>query len=598
MANNEFADQTLTPGALEQLMSTLLLARRGDLTVRMAARGEGVTQDVVEGINGILEMHQRVNAELKRLHDAVQRGDLQERATLQDCEGDWDEPLQHANAIVTLFSRHCSELRRVLKAVTTGDFKRTMATGESTTHRAGDLLKTAEEINGLITHLDMVVNELTHVVAGVGLDGRLNGQAQITNASGSWGLLVGSLNAMTASLSEQVLDLTQTAREYARGNLEARASVVSRGDMQNLKEALNQTGERAQDLCGELVRVSQEWIQDGRTGGQVRLGEAAGDMRRAVDATNDMLKLFTEESQRVGTAALQLATGESVAAAFDGEVRGIFAETRRNLAEAARNAERVRGIITGLTTNQFPEIETGGGAADMALFQLGVRVKREWFGASRSGLLEARREAEDLREFATLALARTAATARAIVGALHVVQDGDRLQMVANLGGEVDPNDVPPVKLGEGLVGRTAQSGEPLALRNLDEHAVRIRTSLIEVIPRAVLLFPIQYESDTVAVIELGFIDDSLDSAQELMGYLAPDIADGVLEAMQRGGVRTGADSDERSRLLGEDLAIASARIERLTRELQTRDRTIRDLQQELDLLRDDATQGEATRAM
>ncbi|MDD9939732.1 MAG: GAF domain-containing protein [Myxococcales bacterium] len=581
---DEFAEQRLAPAALEKLMSTLALAKRGDFSVRMPATGHGVTREVADDLNSLLEMQERVVAELKRLHEAVARGDLHDRATLQDCDGGWNDQLREANAIVALFSRHCAELRRVAKALVGGDFKRGMSMGEDSIHRGAELLKTAEEVNGLIRHLDTVVNEMTSVVAGVGLDGKLNGQVKIPDAMGSWGLLVGSLNAMTASLSEQVLDLTDTAREFSRGNLEARASVVSRGDMHDLKQALNRTGERVHDLCVELSRVSTELGQDGRLGGQVRLGDAAGDMRRAIEATNEMLATFSRELQALCDGAAYLAEPGEEALAFEGDAHGAFSEARANMLAAVAKADRIRGILDGLASNEFPEIETGAGALDMAMFRVGVRLKREWFGASRSALLETRRVAEDLAGFADMALARTAAATGAATAALHVVQDGDRVRMIANLGGPESPDERDPVKLGQGLVGKAAKTGEATILRGLDEHNVRLTTGVVEIVPRALLLFPISGQDGTLAVIELGFVDTSVDSARDLLEYLTQDLADGIREVMQGPAVR--GNGDARIRELGEDLAIATARVEQLTRELQQRDRSLREVEQVLETLR------------
>lgn len=593
---SDFADQTLSQAALEELMSTLSLARRGNLSVRMQAKAEGVTRAVADDLNGILETQQSVNGELARVTEALAQGDLKARASVQGCDGEWDVPVQQLNAVAAQYARHCAELRRVVKSVVAGDFTRHMAVGDGSNHRGGDAQRTAEDVNGLITYLNLVVNELMQVVAAVGLDGSFSSKVQVADASGSWGLLVGSLNAMTASLSEQVHDLTETAHALHRGNLEARASVVSRGDMHALKQALNHTGERVRDLCTELVRVGDDWVEKGQVGGQVRLGEAVGDLRRAIDATNGMLEMTTHQVEQLASLSRQLAEGAAVDQSPDPEARGIFAQAQTHLLQATAQAQRIQTAIDGLATNRFPTIEGGQSEADMSLFRLGVRLKREWFGAARSGLLDARRVAESLQEFCTLSLARTAAAAGAELGALYAVEDGV-VQMVVSLGAATDPEQLPSFKVGEGLVGRVASSGEALLLTEVSESNMRARTGLLEITPAAVLLYPVTYDANPVAVLEFGFVKGHPEAAQEMLAFLAQDLAEGILEAMQfEGGARTSraaAVPDERLRAANEDLAIASARIERLTRELRTRDVSIRDLQQELDLLRDTAAADE-----
>jgi HAMP domain-containing protein len=152
------------------------------------------------------------------------------------------------------------------------------------------LARAAEDINAMITHLSQVTAEITRVFAEVGLDGRLNTQCHISDASGSWGLLVGSVNAASASLAEQVQDLCATAQALSAGNLSARASTASRGDLQTLKTGLNGAAEGLGALCIELRRVCQEVTSEGKLVAEMRHPNPVGEWQTAQEAVNRMLQ--------------------------------------------------------------------------------------------------------------------------------------------------------------------------------------------------------------------------------------------------------------------------------------------------------------------
>jgi hypothetical protein len=126
------------------------------------------------------------------------------------------------------------------------------------------------------------------------------------------------------------------------------------------------------------------------------------------------------------------------------------------------------------------------------------------------------------------------------------------------------------MRIGDGLLGKAAQEREPVLLDDLDMGGLRIRSGLVELTPRALLLFPVQRDGRTVSVFELVFVNSSAHTARELLEYLAEDLA--------RGPEQPGSDGANNPRLreLEEELVIANTRLERMASDLQSRERTVR----------------------
>ena len=573
-SKSSFADQELSFKALERLLSTLSLAKAGDFNVRMAAEGDGMEREVADTVNELLATLGDFTRELERVSESVTQGELRVRLPLDKANGGWGQQLRAINNIVVVFGKHAAEVRRVIKSIHGGDMSRPMNVGPESVHRGGELQRIAEEVNAMIAHLGRVTAEITRVFAEVGLDGRLNAQCHISDANGSWGLLVGSVNAASASLSEQVQDLCTTAQALAAGKLSARASVTSRGDLQTLKLGLNGAADGLSALCTELRRVAQEVVNEGKLGTELRHPDPRGEWQSAQDAVNRMLGTINVSWRNMLAEVERQAEGDyssepSHALTAPGELGAVTPALAKLSAQGEHIHESMRALIDG----RFGELRpaAGGGERELILLQLGLRLKREWFRSVRAAIYEVREQENDAPAFAQAVLGALAHNCGASAGAYYTVGDDKRLIRLVNLGCDT-PEQESPLKLGEGLIGKVALDAKPMLLDKLDQKGLRLRSGLLEITPRSALIFPVLRQGSVRAVIELLFVDNAGATALELLEYLAPDLAKGpILTAAPP----QGADK-ARMRELEEELVIANARLQQLANELKDRDRALR----------------------
>jgi hypothetical protein len=161
-----------------------------------------------------------------------------------------------------------------------------------------------------------------------------------------------------------------------------------------------------------------------------------------------------------------------------------------------------------------------------------------------------------------MALATVAQAVGAIAGAYYSIEEST-LVRTACLGCEPQ-NDVAPLRLGDGLVGKVAVTGEVLILDDLSSEGVRVRSGLLEMTPRALLLYPVRRDERVVGVIELLFLETSALTAREFLDYLGDELSRGP-RVHEQGATRI--------KELEEELVIANARIERMSSDLQARER-------------------------
>ncbi len=564
MSHSDFADQVLSPKALEQLLTTLSRVRAGDFSTRMVATGDGVEQEVGDVINELIALLAGMCSEFERVSESITQGELRVRMPLDKANGSWGTMLRAVNNIVVVFGKHVAETRRVTKALHAGDTSRAFAVGPETLHRAGELAKFAEEYNAMINHVQQVTSEVTRVFAEMGLDGRLSSQCHSADASGAWGLLVASVNAASASLGEQVLDLVNTAQAIGAGNLAARATVTSRGDLQVLKLGLNGAAENLGALCEELRRVSHAVCAEGKLTLEVRHPNPQGQWQSAQDAVNRMLRLLSDSWRRVAERADQVLNGDYTsdarpAAALSGEL----AEPGHKVEALAAQQLSTHNALSALLDGRFDAVQMQGQTQrELALFQLALRLKREYFRASRGTVLDARERASTQPEFVHIALSAITQAVSAVAGAYYSVEESVLVRTASH--GCEPQNDTVPVRTGDGLVGKVAATGECLMLDDLKHKNVRVRSGLVELTPSALLIFPVQRDKRVVGVLELLFLDGSAATAREFLEYLGDELTRGP---------RVHAESAGRVRELEEELVIANTRLERMSTELQARER-------------------------
>jgi hypothetical protein len=71
----------------------------------------------------------------------------------------------------------------------------------------------------MVDQLNSFAAEVTRVSKEVGTDGKLGGQAEVEDVSGTWRGLTENVNSMASNLTDQVRNIAEVTTAVARGDL-------------------------------------------------------------------------------------------------------------------------------------------------------------------------------------------------------------------------------------------------------------------------------------------------------------------------------------------------------------------------------------------
>ena len=221
----------------------------------------------------------------------------------------------------------------------------------------GEFLRIAKMVNEMVRQLDTFAAEVTRVAREVGTEGKLGGQAAVTGVAGTWKDLTDSVNAMAGNLTAQVRNIAEVTIAVANGDLSKKITVDVRGEILQLKEAINTMVDQLNAFAAEVTRVVREVGTDGKLGGQAVVPGVAGTWKDLTDNVNLMAGNLTAQVRgivKVVTAVANGSLGEKLTIETKGEVAAL-AETINNMtgtlaifAEQVTTVAREVGVEGGL----------------------------------------------------------------------------------------------------------------------------------------------------------------------------------------------------------------------------------------------------------
>jgi signal transduction histidine kinase/HAMP domain-containing protein/CheY-like chemotaxis protein len=186
-----------------------------------------------------------------------------------------------------------------------GDFSTRLA-------KTGDPLmdEIATEFNGMADQLDLFTSEVTRVAREVGTEGKLGGQADVKDVSGTWKDLTDNVNAMAGNLTGQVRNIAQVATAVAKGDLSQKIDVDARGEILELKSTLNTMVDQLSSFADEVTRVAREVGTEGKLGGQADVKGVSGTWKDLTESVNVMAANLTGQVRSIAEVTTSVAKGD------------------------------------------------------------------------------------------------------------------------------------------------------------------------------------------------------------------------------------------------------------------------------------------------
>ena len=267
-----------------ELLHVLQAMRVGDFSVRMPGHQVGLMGKVADTFNEIVTANQRMARQLERVGQVVGRdGKTRQRVRFGLSEGAWGEMESSVNSLIDDLLWPTTEVTRAIAAVAQGDLLRTVSLDVDGRPLKGEFLRAAEIVNTMIKQLNVFTSEVTRVAREVGTEGKLGGQAQVGGVTGVWKDLTESVNSMASNLTAQVRNIAEVTIAVANGDLSKKITVDVRGEILQLKEAINTMVDQLRSFASEVTRVAREVGTDGKLGGQAIVPGVAGTWKDLTD---------------------------------------------------------------------------------------------------------------------------------------------------------------------------------------------------------------------------------------------------------------------------------------------------------------------------
>ena len=353
-------ESELTP--LPVILLALQTMRNGDFSVRLPGSWTGLAGKVADTFNDIVAANQQMAEELKRIGQAVgKEGKTRERAQFYEPRGAWGKMEWSVNELVEDLLRPTTEVTRAIAAVAQGNLAQTVRLDVDGRPLEGEFLRSANIVNTMIQQLGVFTAEVTRVAREVGTDGKLGGQAQVPGVAGTWKDLTDSVNSMASNLTGQVRNIAEVATAVASGDLSRKITVDVRGEILQLKEAINTMVDQLRSFASEVTRVAREVGTDGKLGGQAVVPGVAGTWKDLTDSVNAMAGNLTAQVRNIAEVTTAVARGD-LSRKITVDVKGEILELKDTINTMVDQLNGFAGEVTRVAREVGTEGKLGGQA--------------------------------------------------------------------------------------------------------------------------------------------------------------------------------------------------------------------------------------------
>ncbi|UZF95608.1 HAMP domain-containing protein (plasmid) [Bosea sp. NBC_00550] len=347
---------------LAELLEALQLVRRGEFSIRLRSNQSGVAGKIADTFNDIVSANERMARQLEQVGEIVgQEGKTRTRVRLGLSDGAWAEMENSVNTLIDDLLWPTAAMTRTIAAVAKGDLLQPVPLDVDGRPLKGEFLRSATIVNTMIEQLSIFTSEVTRVAREVGTDGKLGGQAQIREVTGVWKDLTESVNSMASNLTAQVRNLAEVTIAVANGDLSKKITVDVRGEILQLKEAINTMVDQLRSFASEVTRVAREVGTEGKLGGQAIVPGVAGTWKDLTDSVNAMCGNLTAQVRNIAQVTTAVARGD-LSRKITVDVSGEILELKETINTMVDQLNGFAGEVTRVAREVGTDGKLGGQA--------------------------------------------------------------------------------------------------------------------------------------------------------------------------------------------------------------------------------------------
>ncbi|MEO3947068.1 HAMP domain-containing protein [Gorillibacterium sp. CAU 1737] len=446
---------------------------KGDFnkTITVDARGEIL--ELKSTINRMVDQLRTFSSEVTRVAREVgTEGRLGGQAQVSGVEGTWRDLADNVNYMAANLTSQVRNIAAVTTAVANGDLSKKI-----TVDVKGELFELKETINIMVDQLNSFASEVTRMAREVGTEGLLGGQAVVRGVGGIWKDLTDNVNIMAANLTDQVRGIAKVVTSVAMGDLKRKLTVDAKGEIAELAETINSMTDTLATFAEQVTTVAREVGAEGKLGGQAQVPGAFGTWRDLTDNVNYMATTLTTQVRAITTVATAVTKGD-LSRTIDVQAVGEVAELKDNVNEMIRNLKETTRINT----------------------------EQDWMKTNLAKLSRQLQGQRDVHAVCRMILSELAPLLSVQHGVffMNELEGGEPiLKLFASYGFQQRKHLSNSFRPGEGLVGQCVMEKQRILLTRVPGDYVTINSGLGEATPLNIVLLPIIFEEQVLAVLEL-----------------------------------------------------------------------------------------------
>ncbi|HEY1875214.1 MAG TPA: HAMP domain-containing protein [Steroidobacteraceae bacterium] len=345
-----------------KLLRALQAVRDGDFSVRLPSDHTGLAGKIADTFNEIVTSNQQLAHELERAGQIVGKdGQTRHRMSSERRSGAWGAMESSVNTLIDDLLWPTTEVTRTISAVAKGDLQQTMSLQVDGRPLKGEFLRSATVVNAVIEQMSAFTSEVTRVAREVGTEGKLGGQAAVPGVAGTWKDLTDSVNSMASNLTAQVRNISEVTIAVANGDLSRKITVDVRGEILQLKEAINRMVDQLRSFASEVTRVAREVGTEGKLGGQAIVSGVAGTWKDLTDSVNAMATNLTGQVRNIAEVTTAVARGD-LSRKITVDVKGEILELKNTINTMVDQLNGFAAEVTRVAREVGTEGKLGGQA--------------------------------------------------------------------------------------------------------------------------------------------------------------------------------------------------------------------------------------------
>ncbi|KAA2240960.1 response regulator [Chitinophaga agrisoli] len=501
----------------------------GDLSRKIEVDVKGEILKLKNTINTMVEQLRAFASEVTRVAREVGTdGKLGGQAFVPGVAGTWKDLTDSVNQMTGNLTSQVRNIAEVTKAVASGDLSKKV-----TIDVKGEILDLKNTINTMVDQLNSFAFEVTRVAREVGTEGKLGGQAEVQGVGGTWKDLTDSVNMMAFNLTNQVRGIAKVVTSVATGNLKQKLSIVSRGEVAQLTETINEMIDTLALFADQVTTVAREVGVEGRLGGQASVPGASGIWKNLTENVNQLAENLTTQVRAISAVASAVTKGDL---------------TQMIRVEAKGEVEELKDTINQMIAN---------------LKETTLRnQEQDWLKSNLAKFTQMLQGQKDLNTVTRRILSELAQVVQAQKGMFYILEDeslNPKLKLFAAYayGDEVSLSR--EFAMGQGLVGQCAMEKKQILLTNVPGDYIKISSGLGEATPLNLIVLPVLFETQIKAVIELASFDTFNQTHLDFLSQLTESI--GIVLNTIEANSRTEA-LLEQSQSLADELRLANEELQ------------------------------------